>query len=206
MMQRTPGMNARGLPDTPVMNTHGGRRPAAVFSDVQPCVRSPAGNGEYDAAAAHDGEFAAIAAAKSSRERGRVGSSIISSRALSAHAPRSTLHAPRCAANDGAQVPPRARAHVEHRLGPRGRLAARRHAQRRRVALDGHCDVPHRRQGAGDHRRGQGRGREGARCNAAARAAGRRAARARARPARNFQGLGRPPPRRSSVSTARRAR
>lgn len=48
MMQRTPGMNARGLPDTPVMNTHGGSR-------------APAGNGEYDAAAAHDGEFAAIA-------------------------------------------------------------------------------------------------------------------------------------------------
>ena len=32
------------------------------------------------------------------------------------------------------------------------------------------------------------------------------ALRARARPARNVQGLGRPPPRRSSVSTARRAR
>ena len=37
-------MNARGLPDTPVMNTHGG-------------PRAPAGNGEYDAAAAQDGEF-----------------------------------------------------------------------------------------------------------------------------------------------------
>ena len=60
MMQRTPGMNARGLPETPVMNTHGGWRPAAVFSELAPLA--PAGNGEYDAAAAHDGELAAIAA------------------------------------------------------------------------------------------------------------------------------------------------
>ena len=80
MMQRTPGMNVRGLPDTPVMNTHVG-------------LRAPAGTGEYDAAAAHDCEFAAIATAapKSSRARGRVPSS--RSRSEVSLCSRSTLHA-----------------------------------------------------------------------------------------------------------------
>ena len=60
------------------MNTHGG-------------PRAPAGNGEYDAAAAHDGELAAIAVAKSSRARSRA-ASLRSRRELSVSS-RSTLHA-----------------------------------------------------------------------------------------------------------------